>query len=80
MPCDRTTSTTFLPLASGQCDAVLMWWEVKMDQVGDIVLSCAPYWAHPDLARESCQSFVCECGKCEFVFGNICVWEHYYVH
>ncbi|KAK3862916.1 hypothetical protein Pcinc_031254 [Petrolisthes cinctipes] len=52
LPYDRTTRTTFLPLSSGQCDAVLMWWEVKMDQEGDVNLSCAPYWAHPDLAHK----------------------------
>lgn len=25
-----------------------MWWNLRMDQAGDIILSCAPFWAHPD--------------------------------
>lgn len=29
----------------GQVDAFFMWWDLEMDQ--DIVLSCAPRWAHP---------------------------------
>ncbi|KAK2140166.1 hypothetical protein LSH36_1457g00024 [Paralvinella palmiformis] len=33
---------------SGQCDAVFMWWDLQMDTLGDIMLSCAPSWAHPD--------------------------------
>lgn len=30
------------------CHAVVMWWMLQMDQDGDIQLSCAPHWAHPD--------------------------------
>ncbi|XP_064110806.1 protein arginine N-methyltransferase 7-like isoform X2 [Macrobrachium nipponense] len=48
IPCDDTTHVNFQPLVSGECDAVLMWWDLRMDQDGDVVLSCAPYWAHPD--------------------------------
>lgn len=29
-----------------------MWWDIRMDQDGEVMLSCAPYWAHPDLAGE----------------------------
>ncbi|XP_014662743.1 PREDICTED: protein arginine N-methyltransferase 7-like [Priapulus caudatus] len=32
----------------GSCDAVFMWWDLQMDLDGDVVLSCAPRWAHPD--------------------------------
>lgn len=27
--------------------SVLFWWDLFMDWEGEIVLSCAPYWAHP---------------------------------
>ena len=29
-------------------DAIFLWWDLKMDPNQTIVLSCAPYWAHPD--------------------------------
>lgn len=48
LPCDETTRVKFTSLAGGQCDAVLMWWDVIMDPEGEVVLSCAPFWAHPD--------------------------------
>ncbi|XP_071957557.1 protein arginine N-methyltransferase 7-like [Antedon mediterranea] len=35
-------------LTSGSCHAVFMWWSLEMDTAGDIVLSTAPTWAHPD--------------------------------
>nr|XP_027216177.1 protein arginine N-methyltransferase 7-like [Penaeus vannamei] len=50
IPCDKTTRIKFKTLASGNCDAILMWWDIRMDQDGEVMLSCAPYWAHPDLA------------------------------
>ncbi|KAG7162057.1 arginine N-methyltransferase 7-like [Homarus americanus] len=53
IPCDETTRVKFKTLASGDCDAVFMWWDLRMDQDGEVMLSCAPYWAHPDLADKS---------------------------
>ncbi|KAK8730718.1 hypothetical protein OTU49_007885 [Cherax quadricarinatus] len=47
--CDEITRVKFETLASGDCDAVLMWWDLRMDQDGEVMLSCAPYWAHPNL-------------------------------
>ena len=34
--------------ASGKVDAVFMWWDLQMDVKGDVMLSCAPKWAHPE--------------------------------
>lgn len=34
--------------ASGKAQVVFMWWDLIMDQEGDILLSCAPVWKHPD--------------------------------
>ncbi|XP_073843451.1 arginine methyltransferase 7 [Musca autumnalis] len=35
--------------SAGSTDLVFYWWEISMDLEGDIRLSCAPFWAHPDL-------------------------------
>uniref|UniRef100_A0A182PIJ4 Protein arginine N-methyltransferase n=1 Tax=Anopheles epiroticus TaxID=199890 RepID=A0A182PIJ4_9DIPT len=35
---------------SGFPQAVFMWWDLRMDLEGDVLLSCAPYWAHPEHA------------------------------
>ncbi|XP_058792980.1 protein arginine N-methyltransferase 7 [Phymastichus coffea] len=37
------------PIAEGIAHAVFMWWDLNMDMDGDILLSCAPVWAHPDI-------------------------------
>lgn len=34
-------------LASGKTHALMMWWEIRMDFENEIILSCAPPWAHP---------------------------------
>lgn len=34
---------------NGTAQIVFMWWDLQMDQDGEIVLSCAPYWAHPQI-------------------------------
>ncbi|KAL7641061.1 UNVERIFIED_CONTAM: hypothetical protein RMT77_008198 [Armadillidium vulgare] len=43
----RHTSNSFESLSSGNCDAVFMWWDLKMDPQREIILSCAPLWDHP---------------------------------
>ncbi|XP_029637505.1 protein arginine N-methyltransferase 7 [Octopus sinensis] len=34
--------------SSGTIDTLFMWWDLDMDKEGEILLSCAPYWAHPE--------------------------------
>lgn len=46
-PIKEQSVTTFEALASGQCNAVFMWWDLDMDPDGHYILSCAPEWAHP---------------------------------
>ena len=29
---------------SGEATAVIMWWDLQMDEAGDIIISTAPYW------------------------------------
>lgn len=48
IPKENSNQIKVKALRSGLAGVVFMWWDLKMDQLGDIVLSCAPYWAHPD--------------------------------
>ncbi|PSN41744.1 Protein arginine N-methyltransferase 7 [Blattella germanica] len=32
----------------GVAQVVFMWWDLVMDMDGEVILSCAPVWAHPD--------------------------------
>ncbi|VVD04916.1 unnamed protein product [Leptidea sinapis] len=43
----KTIKQKFTVTATGKAQAVFMWWELNMDTEG-IVLSCAPWWSHPD--------------------------------
>ena len=44
----RQSVKVFTPkLTVGKCDAIFMWWDLEMDPKSEIVLSCAPTWAHP---------------------------------
>ena len=35
-------------LITGKAHAVFMWWDIVMDPLGQIILSCAPHWGHPE--------------------------------
>ncbi|XP_054566152.1 protein arginine N-methyltransferase 7 isoform X3 [Eptesicus fuscus] len=41
-------SRQFEPLASGQAQVVLSWWDIEMDPEGKIKCTMAPFWAHTD--------------------------------
>ncbi len=46
----------FTAKSSGTAHAVLMWWTLDMDTEGEIVLSCAPPWAHPEgIVQKLCE-------------------------
>lgn len=47
LPVKDTAIINVTSEAAGDVDAVFMWWDLEMDPGGDIVLSCAPKWAHP---------------------------------
>lgn len=34
---------------AGSPHAVFMWWDIKFDRNNEILLSCAPFWSHPEL-------------------------------
>lgn len=48
IPTEQTTKRAVEGITSGSAQVIFMWWDLKMDQDGEILLSCAPHWAHPD--------------------------------
>ncbi|XP_055909924.1 protein arginine N-methyltransferase 7 [Eupeodes corollae] len=53
MAAHRNNNLTIKSDCQGSADMVLFWWSIDMDVEGEIVLSCAPYWAHPDFSKLS---------------------------
>ncbi|RZC34261.1 protein arginine N-methyltransferase 7 [Asbolus verrucosus] len=49
---EHSTINSLKAEQAGVAQAVFMWWDLQMDFEGKIVLSCAPYWAHP-LSRDN---------------------------
>lgn len=45
---EQSTINTFKAVTDGEAQGVFMWWDLQMDLNNEIILSCAPYWAHPD--------------------------------
>lgn len=50
---ERTAVARAEAVRSGIASAVLVWWDLAMDPAGTLLLSCAPYWAHPDTRDRS---------------------------
>ncbi|ESO98227.1 hypothetical protein LOTGIDRAFT_213858 [Lottia gigantea] len=48
IPEDDNSTVIIKSLNKGSVDAVLMWWDIEVDPQGEVILSCAPRWAHPD--------------------------------
>ncbi|XP_062550761.1 protein arginine N-methyltransferase 7 [Armigeres subalbatus] len=44
----RHTRKSLKIRSSGVPQAVFMWWDLRMDLEGTVLLSCAPFWAHSD--------------------------------
>ncbi|XP_033210575.1 protein arginine N-methyltransferase 7 isoform X2 [Belonocnema kinseyi] len=49
---NETSSVRVKPIVTGTAHAVFMWWELQMDTDGEISLSCAPVWEHPNVKAE----------------------------
>ncbi len=45
---ERTTVSGARTINEGHCHGLFMWWELIMDTEGEVRLSTAPTWAHPD--------------------------------
>ena len=49
IPYNRQSANEFNLLRKDKnADAIFMWWDLRMDPNETIVLSCAPYWCHPE--------------------------------
>ncbi|KAJ1529336.1 hypothetical protein ONE63_006126 [Megalurothrips usitatus] len=48
---DRSTVQVLKAACDGTAHAVFMWWDLVMDTKGEVILSCAPFWAHPSNAK-----------------------------
>lgn len=35
-------------IRNGNCEIIFMWWDLKMDMDGDIILNNGPKWVQPD--------------------------------
>lgn len=44
---NRNNAVTVKARCDGKAQVVFMWWELGMDTNDKIILSCAPFWAHP---------------------------------
>lgn len=44
---ERSTVQVLKAVNNGFAQAVFMWWDLVMDTKGEVILSCAPFWAHP---------------------------------
>ncbi|XP_060073824.1 protein arginine N-methyltransferase 7-like [Ylistrum balloti] len=49
LPFHNQSQNVVKSLTSGQVDGVFMWWDLEMDTKEEIILSCAPSWAHPHI-------------------------------
>jgi protein arginine N-methyltransferase 7 len=43
----RSNALNLVSDVDGLAQVVFMWWDLVMDLDGEVVLSCAPIWAHP---------------------------------
>ncbi|XP_071451917.1 protein arginine N-methyltransferase 7 isoform X2 [Hetaerina americana] len=61
IPYDFSKSIEVKADASGEAQAVFMWWDLEMDEEGEVILSCAPYWSHPSYQRDKNKQMPQEC-------------------
>ena len=67
LPLEETSDCEFTAKTSGTCHAFFMWWDLDMDMSGDVLLSCAPHWEHPDPKHTMQVSGCFICGTLEGV-------------
>lgn len=58
IPKQRCELQTKIIENNGLAQVIFVWWDLKMDPDEKIILSCAPYWAHPDVVNLTEQSHV----------------------
>ncbi|XP_035916819.1 protein arginine N-methyltransferase 7 [Anopheles stephensi] len=74
---DRSEKNVCKARTSGFPQAVFMWWDLTMDSEGDVLLSCAPYWAHPDHA--TLKQNQTEARKQRIPEGNFIPWRDHWM-
>ncbi|XP_011181598.2 protein arginine N-methyltransferase 7 [Zeugodacus cucurbitae] len=47
-PVQRQQLREIIALQPGSTDLIFYWWDINMYSEDSLLLSCAPYWAHPD--------------------------------
>ncbi|XP_017111566.1 protein arginine N-methyltransferase 7 [Drosophila elegans] len=57
----------------GAAELVFYWWDIQLDDGGEILLSCAPYWAHPEL-----KELAAEKGK-DHPLPNVVPWRDHWM-
>ncbi|KAH8298510.1 hypothetical protein KR044_008953 [Drosophila immigrans] len=60
--------------APGTVELVFYWWEIEMDNAGEVLLSCAPYWAHPELKQ-----LQLNCGDKKRPVANVVPWRDHWM-
>ncbi|XP_055840399.1 protein arginine N-methyltransferase 7 [Episyrphus balteatus] len=73
MATDRFNNLKLKSECQGSADMVLFWWSIDMDQEGEIVLSCAPYWAHPDFSDLSSRK------ESQLPIQNVIPWRDHWM-
>lgn len=48
IPCNESFENSMTIIHEGRPNTAFFWWEIKMCLDDEPVLSCAPFWAHPD--------------------------------
>ncbi|KAK6635347.1 hypothetical protein RUM44_000598 [Polyplax serrata] len=48
IPNYRQSKSIIKAITSGKAQVVFLWWELVMDEIGEVMLSCAPVWEHPE--------------------------------
>ncbi|KAM8713608.1 hypothetical protein ACLKA7_013860 [Drosophila subpalustris] len=60
--------------APGTVELVFYWWQIEMDDAGELLLSCAPYWAHPELKQ-----LQENCSDKERPLANVVPWRDHWM-
>lgn len=73
LPLRNSVQLNVKALRTGLAHVVFMWWDLRMDQAGDIVLSCAPFWAHPDYPH------LCKSNRLNIPSQNVIPWRDHWM-
>lgn len=55
---------------AGKLDAVILWWQLNLDQAGSITLDTAPAWIKPGTSKTDSGSGLSETDNLQFTHDN----------